>query len=212
MPRIGKLQAQEKKMTETDMAVPGTLIAGACAKPPGGTAPGESHGRAIIVGSFIRLSAIVLLVTLMLCCRPMVGHAGEKGQVFSTGNILELDRVASAWLIKRYVDPEARFKFFPEGQLISEGIAYDTPDASMQRTHRWSTFEAVKNRYRISDPKLDALTRIVHDAEINFWAAERKADAETLVQQINEIIKSASDNAACLVQCFAVFDKFTEGR
>lgn len=199
-------------MIETDMAEPNRWLAGACGRPSGKAASGLDHRRAAIAGCPGRFFVSMLLAALVLCCLPMETLASGKGQVFSTGNILELDRVASAWLIKRHVDPEARFKFFPEGQLISEGIAYDTPDASMQRTHRQSTFEAVKSRYRISDPKLDGLTRIIHDAEINFWGAERSAEAEALVRQINEIIKTSSDNAACLVRCFAVFDKFTKGR
>ena len=51
--------------------------------------------------------------------------AGD-GHLYSTWDVLETDASASAWLIKRHVDPKARFKFFPKGELITEGIAFDT--------------------------------------------------------------------------------------
>jgi hypothetical protein len=142
----------------------------------------------------------------------IVTHAGQTQHIYSTGETLELDRVASAWLIKRYVAPAAEFKFFPEGQLITEGIAFDTPDAQMQRTHKLATFEVIKNRYQIPDPKLNALTAIVHNAEINFWTAEQEPQAAALVQRINQAIKSSKGKDACLAQCFTIFDEFIERR
>ncbi len=163
---------------------------------------------------FIPVPHVVAVLSwlCLLCLPPALCQAGEAGTRFSTGDILEMDRVASAWLIKRYVEPEAEFKFFPEGQLIAEGTAFDTPDAQLQRTHKLSTFEVIKHRYQISDPRLTELTTIVHNVEINFWMTEKEPRASALAQRINQVIKSSQDQAARLTQCFAILDDFIERR
>lgn len=109
------------------------------------------------------------LIVFLLAPIPQEQMARGESAIFSTGDGLELDRVASAWLIKRFVLPEVRFRFFPEGQLISQGIAFDTPDASLQRTHKQSTFEVIKTHYGINDPRLTDLTAMIHENEVNFW-------------------------------------------
>lgn len=153
-----------------------------------------------------RVCGLLYLLSIL----PILAYAQESQHIYSTGEVFELDRVVSAWLIKRYVAPNAVFRFFPEGELITDGIAFDTPDAALQRTHNMSTFEVIKNRYKITDPRLAELTRIVHNAEINFWAGERKHKESELVQKINRLIKSTNNNYNCLEQCFVIFDQFIE--
>ena len=157
-------------------------------------------------------SAIGLLVSCIIMLVPFTAQARDAGQVFSTGQTMELDRVASAWLIKRYVAPDATFKFYPDGQLIDEGIAFDTPDAKLQRTHRKSTFEEILHQYKISESKLTELTKIIHENEINYWAGRNTSQEITLIRQINHIIKTSESIQICLQRCFAFFDHFIEGR
>ncbi|MBW2738354.1 MAG: chromate resistance protein [Deltaproteobacteria bacterium] len=52
---------------------------------------------------------------------------------------------------------------FPRGEIIKEGIAFDTPDAIFKRYYNMSTFKFMLKHYRLRDPKL------IHDIEVNIW-------------------------------------------
>lgn len=173
-----------------------------------------TEDRATLAKIFARyflISAVLCLCGLMVVfCLPIVANTQDVTTIYSTGNTMELDRAASAWLIKRYAAPKAKIKLFPEGQLITEGIAFDTPDASLQRTHRFSTFEVLKQHFGITAPELDGLTRVVHETEINYWATKRTPQDSKFVETINETIRTTDDSHECLQRCFQIFDQFIQ--
>jgi hypothetical protein len=123
---------------------------------------------------------------------------------------MEVDRVASAWLIKRYVDPKAEFIFFEDGRLITRGTAFDTPDARFSRTHNLSTFEVLMHRFSIDDPKVTDLAAAVHQIEINYWAGADNETAADLARQVNAIIKAHPDPGRCLAKCFDLLDQIID--
>jgi len=71
------------------------------------------------------------------------------GQIFSTWEVFEPDKCASIWLIQRFIDKGAVIKFFPRGEMITEGIPFDVPDAKFRRYAQMSTFESIIIRLRI---------------------------------------------------------------
>jgi hypothetical protein len=164
-----------------------------------------------IVSRHLFIFRVLCLCGLMgVVCFPTTANTQYLTAIYSTGEAMELDRAASAWLIKRYGAPTAMIKLFPEGQFITEGIAFDTPDAALQRTHRFSTFEVVKRHFGIRAPELDALTRVVHETEINYWATKRGPQESKLVAAINETIRTTDDSHECLKRCFQLFDQFIQ--
>ena len=156
------------------------------------------------------MASFLALPFLLAVTAPCMGQSRGEKIVYGTGDCLEPDRIASAWLIKRFVSPEANFKFFSEGRLINEGIAFDTPDAKFQRAHNQSTFEVIKSHYNIDDPQLADLTAIIHNNEIDFWAGNNHNRSSNLIIEINRIIKASTDNHRCLQECFSLLDKFIE--
>ena len=146
------------------------------------------------------LSLLILLTTNT--------YSQDCSHLYSTGSVMEVDRCASAWLIKRFVDEDAIFKFIPEGELIRNGIAFDTPDAELCRTHNLSTFEVILDQYRISDKRLDQLAENIHDIEINFWGNKQSRRSCEVKRVVNEIIKTSENNEECLSKCFQYFDRF----
>lgn len=146
-----------------------------------------------------------------LCLLPFALNAQTNPHLYSTGSTLELDRCASAWLIKRYVDQDAVFKFFADGELIEEGTAFDTPDSKLTRTHNQATFEVILKAYNISDQRVHKLAAIIHDVEVNFWGAKQFQQSRIVEKDINRIISESKDNHECLVKCFRYFDRFIEG-
>jgi hypothetical protein len=87
----------------------------------------------------ILLFVIVLVIVEILC---LYGNAdAESDSCYTTWENMEPDKCASAWLIKRFIDKNATFEFFPKGELITKGILFDVPEAEIRRYNNISTFE-----------------------------------------------------------------------
>ena len=147
-----------------------------------------------------------LFISAFLCLSILISNgmpanilAGQKGLVFSTWEGFEVDKCASIWLVKRFVDENAVIRFFPKGEAIKEGIPFDTPDAKFRRYHNLSTFESLLKHYDLKAPKLVYIGKIVHDIEVNIW--ERKVFDETrLVQEAVAGIISDSKNSDDVIE------------
>ena len=87
---------------------------------------------------------------------------------------VKVDRVACPWLIKRFVDKDAEFLFVPEGELLAAASRENaTPfDATrlkeVKLNHRGDrcTFEAILEDFKLTDPALVRLGRIVRAADV----------------------------------------------
>jgi hypothetical protein len=87
---------------------------------------------------------------------------------------IKVDRVACPWLIRRFVDPDARFLFVDEAQLLEsakrEGATpFDAPGISeIKLNHRGvrCTFEAILEDFELEDPALARLALIVRAADV----------------------------------------------
>ena len=80
-----------------------------------------------------------------------------------------VDRTASAWLIKRFIDPEAEFVFinWPEEELRPEhGIPFDIKGVELGHRNNKCTFEVIVEKYSIKDPYVLKIAEIVHAADI----------------------------------------------
>lgn len=78
-----------------------------------------------------------------------------------------IDRVSSAWLIRRYIDPHARFVFAEDPTSFPEAIPFDMfHGAGFSHRGEDCTFETLRKEFAIKDPKIAALAEIVHDADL----------------------------------------------
>ena len=91
----------------------------------------------------VLLFFVVLLFISIAYGRHANIFAAEKMLIFSTWEGFEADKCASIWLIKRFIDKNAVINFFPKGEIVKEGIPFDTPDAKFRRYHNMSTFESL---------------------------------------------------------------------
>ncbi len=130
----------------------------------------------------------------------------RSGHLYSTWSTLETDTCASGWLIKRFVDREAEFKFYPRGELIEEGIAFDTPDAEFRRTQVLTTFETILRKHDLKDPRLIKMGAVIHDIEINYWTEKREPESEKINREILEIIRQAKSPEEAFARAFAYLD------
>ena len=153
----------------------------------------------------ILLKCILVLVIVILAVNA---YSGEKRHIYSTWDIMEIDTCASAWLIKRFVDENAEFKFYPKGEFITEGIPFDTPDAELRRRHGMSTFENIAAKYKIDDEGVVKIGKIIHEIEINYWGPRLDNEAKQIDESIKRIIVESGNPAECLEKSFIVLDDF----
>jgi hypothetical protein len=126
--------------------------------------------------------------------------------VFGTWDIFEVDKCASIWLIKRFIDSEAQIRLYPKGEQINKGIPFDTPDAKFRRYHNASTYETLLLHYKISDDRLIYIGRIVHDIEINTWSKKAMKESGFVTSQINSIIDESRSGEEVIEKSINFFD------
>ena len=97
--------------------------------------------------------------------RPMVPGSGN---VWVTRRNVHVDRIGSAWLIRRFIDPEASFKFVPaKGYRPRPGeLRFDMFEAEFTHVGDRCTYEVLLARSGIKDAALTAIGEIVHDIDL----------------------------------------------
>ncbi len=81
-----------------------------------------------------------------------------------------VDRIACPWLIKRFVDKDAEFLYVPADEVgaVAEregAIPYDAKGVELGHVDGRCSFESIMVKYKLSDPALQRLAKIVHGAE-----------------------------------------------
>jgi hypothetical protein len=81
---------------------------------------------------------------------------------------VHIDRAASAWLIRRYVDADAEFIFVHDpAELPSDATPFDMRGVELGHRGDDCTFETILRRYDLADPVLWKLAEIVHEADVD---------------------------------------------
>jgi hypothetical protein len=90
------------------------------------------------------------------------------GRTWVTRTGIHVDRIASAWLIQRFIDPEAVFKFVPASGYVPElgELRFDMFEAEFSHVGDLCTFEVLCERLGPRDPGLRALGELVHDIDL----------------------------------------------
>ncbi len=95
-------------------------------------------------------------------------HKRTRGRTWVTRKGLHVDRMASAWLIKRFIDPGARFKFVPsKGYRPQPGeLRFDMFEAEFTHEGDRCTFEVLIGKFQPDDQALHTVAQIVHDIDL----------------------------------------------
>lgn len=99
---------------------------------------------------------------------PLLQAARFRGRVWVTRSRPGIDRMASAWLIRRFIDPRARFRFAEEttGLGDSRAVPFDMFGVELGHQGNRCTFETLTARFGIKSPAVEWLGRIVHDVDL----------------------------------------------
>ncbi len=139
--------------------------------------------------------------------RPASPPEELRGRTWVTRSGIKVDRMASAWLIRRFVDPEARFKFVPaKGYAPAEGeLRFDMFEAEYTHEGDLCTFEVLVRRFGLADPALRAVAEIVHDIDLKD-AKYGREEAPGVAQLVAGIAALHPDDEARLARGGALFD------
>jgi hypothetical protein len=91
-----------------------------------------------------------------------------QGRTWVTRKGVHVDRMACAWLIRRFIDKKARFKFVAsKGYEPSEGeLRFDMFEAEFTHEGERCSFEVLIQRFGIEDHALQQLAEIIHDIDL----------------------------------------------
>jgi hypothetical protein len=77
-----------------------------------------------------------------------------------------VDRMACAWLIRRFIDTKAKFQFIPRGSAVpSDAEPFDIPGVRLSHHSGHCSFHAFLREYKLTDPILARIARIVDEAD-----------------------------------------------
>ena len=87
---------------------------------------------------------------------------------WATRKHCHIDRAASAWLIRRFIDPEAEFVFVDDPtEVPADATPFDMRGVDLSHHGGDCTFETFLRRYSLDDPALWDIARIVHEADLD---------------------------------------------
>ncbi len=89
-----------------------------------------------------------------------------KNRVWVTRPRPGVDRSASAWLIRRFIDPKARFAFAPEERVPPAAVPFDMFQGGFGHRGDNCTFETLQRDFRIRDRKVKLISEVIHDADL----------------------------------------------
>ncbi len=91
-----------------------------------------------------------------------------RGRTWITRKNIHVDRIASAWLIRRFIDPKGTFKFVAgQGYRPKDGeVGFDMFEAEFTHDGDKCTFEVLVERFSIREPGIKTLAEIVHDIDV----------------------------------------------
>jgi hypothetical protein len=151
--------------------------------------------------------------------KPSTGrnHKGKSGKYLNRRWITRprpgIDRVSSAWLIRRFIDPKAHFVFGKESSAYPDAVPFDMfSDEGFGHRGEDCTFETLYKQFSIRDGRVKRIAQIIHDADLgdekfgrvegqgldkvlNGWAKQDLPDDELLQRGI-ELVEGLYESLA----------------
>jgi hypothetical protein len=137
--------------------------------------------------------------------RPALDLSKLRGRRWVTRPRPHIDRIASAWLIKRFIDPEAEFVFAEPAQFPADAVPFDAPGVELSHQGEDCTFETLIRRARLRDRRLARLAEIVHEADLRDGKFPHE-EARGIDVAVRALLAASPDDAQVLAQGMALFE------
>jgi hypothetical protein len=134
-----------------------------------------------------------------------------QGKIWVTRKGIHIDRMASAWFIRRFIDSGARFKFVPPKgyKPLRDELRFDMFEAEFTHEGDRCTFEVLIDRTGLNEPALGPIAEIVHDIDLKDSKFGRQETAG-IDRLIAGIAMAHKDDESRLARGAAVFDDLYE--
>ncbi|MDB4934268.1 MAG: ChrB protein [Labilithrix sp.] len=131
-------------------------------------APGREAAEASVLAleERLRASAPSPVLAERPAAKPKL--ADYRGRTWVTRKNVHVDRIGSAWLVRRFIDPKARFKLVPgQGYVAKKSeVTFDMFDAEFTHVGDRCTFETLIERFDLREPGLAVVAEIIHDIDV----------------------------------------------
>src|SRR6267378_1998441 len=131
--------------------------------------------------------------------QPRLAAKDFQGRTWLTRPRPGIDRAGSAWLVRRFIDPKAKFVFGTEPSKYPKALPFDMADVEFSHHSDDCTFETLVKRFGIEDKAVLRIAEMVHDADLedgkfqrteciginavlSGWARTKMSDAELLAK------------------------------
>lgn len=128
-----------------------------------------------------------------------------RGRRWVTRPRPHIDRIASAWLIKRFIDPDATFIFAPPAEFPQDAVAFDAPGVELTHHGEDCTFETLIKRARLRDRRLNRLAELVHEADLRDGKYPHD-EARGIDLAIRALLAASADDHQVLAQGMSLFE------
>jgi len=140
--------------------------------------------------------------------------ADYQGRTWLTRKKPFIDRMASAWFIKRFVDTKAGFKFISESDLASVGAnaaTFDMPSGEFTHIGDLCTFEVLVKSFAVRDKAVRKIAEIVHDLDVkdDKYGNPEATGVEEILMGIR---KTAKNDGDALERGMAVFEMLYQAK
>ena len=132
-----------------------------------------------------------------------------KGRTWVTRQGIHVDRIACAWLIRRFIDADARFKFVPGKNYRPEPgeLRFDMFEAEFTHDGDRCSFEVMSERFGLNDPALAAVAEMVHDIDLKDGKYDRE-ETSGLSHLVLGLCMSEREDELRVAGGSAFFDSF----
>jgi hypothetical protein len=129
------------------------------------------------------------------------------GRTWATRRGIHIDRIASAWLIRGFIDPKARFRFIdPKEPARPDELRFDMIGGDFSHEGNRCTFETLLARTGVANRAITEIAEIVHDIDLKDGKFGRP-EAAGLEQLLIGLLLANPEDDARLERGFVLFDE-----
>lgn len=140
---------------------------------------------------------------------PRLDPKDYRGKTWQTRPRPEIDRVGSAWLLRKFIDPEAKFVFASDPPTHGDIIPFDMLDVEFSHHGDCCTFETLIRRFDIDDKAARKIGEMIHDADLDD-AKFQRVECVGIDRVLKGWGKTGMRDDEILARGFACFDGLYE--
>jgi hypothetical protein len=132
----------------------------------------------------------------VVCLMPLLVLSGD----YYSNDIFEPDKVAFVWMIKKFVDKDARFYFLGKDSTKANATAFDLQSAKYRRYPKYSTTMSVVKIHKINDPKAIKLANLIDEIELDFWGSQKSEKAKNVERRLRSLFDNEKNADSVVVK------------